>query len=257
MCNPRRVRVTATRELNEAWQREVTRTIEMRERVRGEARVRQQLDTALGTPTLRALESALVEDASWVEVDEGYRYDLEGGYVIYLLEERALEIVAVLEDDIVTTEQETRLLQGRVTAEISAEGEGRYYDDGWGGRTLEVGEKDAQAAAQRQLEEQSRAKLEQAGIEAESEVAAEIEAAARHKATERLQQQAGDRQTALAQQARQHLETVGLRGRQVFHQVLARAYRDAILAYARRHGAENIHCQEGEDVVEIEFNIQQ
>ena len=41
MCNPRRVTITATRELAEAWRQEVSRTVELTGRVAGEARVHQ------------------------------------------------------------------------------------------------------------------------------------------------------------------------------------------------------------------------
>src|SRR5262249_57039713 len=57
MCNPRRVRITATRELAEAWQREVTRSVQLRGRVVGEARARQALGDALSTPVRVAFEA--------------------------------------------------------------------------------------------------------------------------------------------------------------------------------------------------------
>jgi len=256
MCNPRRIRVTATRQLNEAWQREVSRTVELQQQVIGEARVRQPLDTTLGTPALRALESALATDASgWREVKEGYRYDVEGGYAIYLVDEQALEIVATLEGEVQTSAQETRRLEGLVNTEVSAEGEGGYYDDGWGGYTREFAQEQAQTAAQRQLDEIAHSQIQQAQNEAETQAAADIETAARTQAEIRLQQLAAERQATLSTQARQHLDTVGVRCRQAFHRVLATAYRDAILAYARRNGADNIQCSEENNMIEIEFNL--
>lgn len=256
MCNPRRIRVTATRQLNQAWEREVSRTVELQQQVIGEARVRQPLDTTLGTPALRALESALAaDDSGWREVEEGYRHDVEGGYVIYLVDEQALEIVATLPDEVQASVQVSRTLEGTVNTEISAQGEGRYYDDGWGGRTKKVAEREAQTAAQQELDNVSRTQIEQAENEAEAQAAAELEAEARTQAQAQLQQAASDRQDDLSAQARQHLNTVGVRCRQAFHQVLARGYRDAILAYARRNGAENIQCNEEGNILEIEFNL--
>ncbi|MEM7578406.1 MAG: molecular chaperone DnaJ [Cyanobacteria bacterium P01_A01_bin.80] len=256
MCNPRRIRVTATRQLNEAWQREVSRTIELQGQVTGEARVRQPLDSTLGSPALRALESALAdENSGWTEVEEGYRYDVEGGYVIYLADEQALEIVATLSDEIQVSAQASRTLEGSVNTELSTEGEGRYYDDGWGGRTREVAEQEAEKSAQQKLDEITRSQLEQAENEAEAEVSSEIEAAARTQAENQLQQQSTQRQAVLSNQARENLDTVGVRCRQAFNQVLARAYRDAILAYARRNGADNIQCSEDNNIIDIEFNL--
>lgn len=256
MCNPRRIRVTATRQLNQAWEREVSRTVELQQQVIGEARVRQPLDATLGAPALRALESALAaDDSGWREVEEGYRYDVEGGYVIYLVDEQALEIVATLQDEIQTLVEATRKLEGTVNTEISVEGEGRYYDDGWGGRTKTVAEREAQIAAQQELDNMSRVQIERAENEAEAEAARDIEAEARTQAENQLQQVARDRIAALSAQASQHLNTVGVRCRQAFHQVLARGYRDAILAYARRNGADNIQCNEDGNIMEIEFDL--
>ena len=256
MCNPRRIRVTASRQLEQAWQREVSRTVQLQEQVTGEARIRQPLDSTLGAPALRALESALAaEESGWIEVEQGYRYQVEGGYVTYLIDEQALEIVAVLADEVESSAQATTRLEGVVRREISVEGEGQYYDDGWAGRTREVGEKEAQRAAQQRLEREASSQVEQVAQEAEAEVLEAIESAARTQAEEQLQQKAAQRRALLSEQARQHLDTVGLRCRQAFHQVLAQAYRDAILAYARRKGADNIQYSEEGNIVEIEFSL--
>lgn len=256
MCNPRRIRVTATRQLNEAWQQEVSRSVGLQERVIGEARVRQALDTSLGGPALMALEAVLsAKESGWQETEEGYRYNVEGGYVIYLPDDRALEIVAVLEDEVQAEGEASEVLEGQVAEEITAEGEGRYYDDGYAGRTREVGEREAQTAAQTKAEQHAQMRLAQIQQEAEQAASVGIEANARRQAEARLQQAVQQRQTELAENAQQHLETVGLRCRQAFHQVLAQAYRDAILAYAKRNGASHVHCQEEGDVVEIEFSL--
>lgn len=257
MCNPRRIKVSATREIYEAWQREITRTVELTQQVAGEARIRQPLGDTLGRPVLRTLETVLADpESGWVEVDEGYRYEVEGGYVVYLTDEQALEMVAVLSDRIQATGEGTQQLRGVVQDELAAEGEGRYYDDGWGGRTREVGEREARAAAEQLLDETTQARILQAQEAAEAEAAQGVEAAARAQAEVQLQQRAAERRAALADEARQHLETVGLRGRQVFNRALGQAYRDAILAYARVNGADNIQCQQEGNVIEIEFNLQ-
>ncbi len=254
MCNPRRIRVAATRRLNEAWQREVLRTVSLSENVMGEARVRQSLGATLGGPTLRALELAMAaDDSGWTEVGEGYRYNVEGGYVIYLIEERALEIVATLADVVEARGDASEVLEGTVEDEISVKGEGRYYDDGWGGHTREKAEKAARTDAEQKLEEAVQAKVDEAKETAESQAAGDVEAQAHAQAEEHLLEQAAERREQLARRAVEHLETVGLRCRQAFHQVLARGYRDAILAYAKRNGAGGIQCHENGDVVDIEF----
>ena len=78
MCNPRRIRVSASRQIDEAWQHEVSRTVELSATVTGEARVRQPLGTELSGQTLRALEVALAApDSGWVQIENGYRMTVE------------------------------------------------------------------------------------------------------------------------------------------------------------------------------------
>ncbi len=244
----------ATQQLCEAWQREVTRSVRVSGTVTGEARVRQSLDATLGGPSLRALETALAnENSGWRQVPEGFRYDVEGGYVLYLVEERALEIVAVLEDSIQVSGEARQVFSGKVNEALAVEGKGEYYDDGYAGRTEERARREAQTDAEKKLQDAARARVKQAEEKAENAASSSVEAEARAKAEEQLRRQSEQRQAQLAARAQEHLETVGLRCRQAFHQVLAAAYRDSILSYARRHGAENIVCQEAGDTVEIEF----
>jgi hypothetical protein len=254
MCNKRQVKIIATQQLSEAWQREVTRTVQLSGRVTGEARVQQPLDGTLGGPALQALETALsAEDSGWRQTPEGFRCDVEGGYVLYLVDERALEIVAVLEDSIQVSGEARRELTGTMNEAISVEAVGQYYDDGYGGWTKENAHRQAQIDADKKLQEAARARAVKVQEEAESKASGLVEAEARSKAEEQLRQEAEQRRMQLAAQAQNHLETVGVRCRQAFHQVLARAYRDSILAYARKNGAENIVCSDAGDTVEIEF----
>ena len=256
MCNPRYVRITATRQLDEAWQREVTRVVSLQENVRGEARVRQPLGATVSRPALRALESALAGPASgWVESDEGYRFDVEGGYAIYHPDDQSLEVVAYMEAEVRAEAEARDVLEGRVTGEVTVEAEGHYYDDGWGGHNEASGRRAAEAAADQRLAAAARARVENEARETEARASSRIEAAARSQAEEELRRRAAERQAALAAQARRHLEIIGVRARQAFHGLLAQAYRDAILAYARQHQAEGVQCHDDGEVVEIEFSL--
>jgi predicted nucleic acid-binding Zn-ribbon protein len=256
MCNPRRVTITATRDLAEAWRREVRRTAGLRRRVAGEARVRQPLRASLGEPALRALEAAFASDeAGWTAVDGGYRRDVEGGYALYSTDDQALEIVAVLEDEVAAEATIAEVLSGEVRGQEVAQAEATYYDDGWGGRTEEHARQDAERAAKLRLDEAARVRVEQAAREAEAQRDEALRARAETAARAELDRSAADRQAALARQAAAHVEAVGLRARQQFHIVLSAAYRNAILAYARRHGAEGISVREAGDTLEIEFRV--
>jgi hypothetical protein len=257
MCNPRRVTTTLTRDLAEAWRREVTRTVAHRELVRGEARIRQPLEASIGAPALRALQLALAaEDSGWQPVEEGYRRNVEGGYVVYRIDERVLEIVAVLEDQVEAQGKASELLEGEVREQISARGESTVYDDGYGGWTEERGQQESRRIAEEGLERARRERLERAQREAEESRAAELEARADAAGRAELERLTQERRADLDRQAQQRLEAVGLRGRQVFYTVLGQAYRDAILAYVRSHGAQDISCREEGNTFQIEFLVE-
>ncbi|MDJ0837761.1 MAG: molecular chaperone DnaJ [Acidobacteriota bacterium] len=256
MCNPRRVEVTLTRSLSEAWERAVRRTVAMTDRVVGEARVSQPLDTALGVPALRALETALARGVpGWEEVEAGWRHDVDGGYVIYRPEERALEIVATRADEISAEGSAEEVVSGVVEEKLSTTTRGRYYDDGYGGRTEDVARNEATREGNRQLDRLAQSRVAGARESAEREHGDTVEARAREAAQREWNARAEERRAQLAEAARAHLEAVGVRCRASFHQLLALAYRDAILAYARRQGAEDISCNEEGGVVDIEFRL--
>jgi hypothetical protein len=257
MCNPRRIVVSASRDIAEAWSRQVTRSVALSSQVTGEARLRQPLDDSLGAPVLAALEALLDGGVDgWEETDQGYRHTVEGGYVLYDLEHGALEIVATLDDTVSGEASAAADLSGVLDEQLQTEQEGRYYDDGWGGRTEETARKEAEQAAQQALDEATRERLQAAGDQAEEAHAAELQAQAEAEARQHLQQAADERRAALAAQASRHLDTVGLRCRQAFNGLLAGAYRDAILAYARAHGADGLSCHEDDGVVDIEFFVE-
>lgn len=258
MCNPRRVTVTATREIAEAWQHEVSRTVTLSTQVTGEARVCQPLSNTLGTPVLRALESLLASGntANWQETETGYRHDVEGGYVLYDMDAQTLEIVATLADTVHAESTATRQVSGELRETFSTEREGHYYEDGFGGRTQARAETEAGNAAQQALDKMAQSRLDKVQREAEEAESPILHNQAQTEAQTQLTQTAQQRQTQLANQAEQHLDSVGIRCRQAFNTLLAQAYRDAILAYARHNGAENISCQEENDHLEIEFFLE-
>ncbi len=254
MCNPRRVTITATDELDEAWQREVTRTAQLSAQVVGEARVRQPLASTLSRQALAALELALAEDDGWRELDDGgFRHDVEGGYVVYHADGRELEIVAVREDQIEASGAVTETLEGTLRATVEARGEGRYYDDQWGGHTRTHAEQQAQEDAQARLADARRSAVEEAEQHAEEAASDGVQARAEAAAEAELERTAETTRAELEAQARERLDAVGLRCRQAFHRVLARGYRDALLAYARSQGARITTNRDDDGVLDIEL----
>ena len=256
MCEPRRVEVSVSRQVHAAWEREIERIAEAAQTVTGEARIVQPLDASVGELALLALRAALARGvAGWQAVEGGYRQDIAGGHVVYDPDNRTLEIVAAISETVTRTAGVRDVLSGVVDDEIRATGSAGYYDDNYGGRTRAHAESDARASADRQLDETLRQRIdEQAAAAArarDAALAARAEAAAREAAAAA----AAQRQAALAQQAAGELREVGARARLAFNRLIAGAYRDALLALARRRGvaAGAIRQSETDDRLEIEF----
>lgn len=256
MCNPRRIRVHATRDIADSWEAEVRRQVVRRGEATGEARVRESLSATLGAPTLAALAQVLGRTAGWERDGEGFRHALDGGYIRYLPGSRELEIVAQAVAEVEASGEASAVVRGELRDSLRAEGEGVHYDDNWGGITAADARRAAEQAAQRELDRQVEALLEAARDEADQARGAALDAAAASRADAELARRAAERGEALRRVAAGRLVSVGIQGRALFHQALADAYRDAILAYARARGAEGVVCREDGGVLRIEFEIQ-
>jgi len=256
MCNPRQVRVLATRELAEAWEQEIRRVATRRDQIVGEARIRERLGASVGAPALAALEMALASADGWQFDGDTYRHELPGGRVVYHLDRQELEIVAFATDELDVRGEASTVVAGEVAEQLSSEGVGRYYDDGWGGHTREAAEQIADRLAQDELAAQRDALLERARQELEARHGSALEAEAAARADVEFARLAAQRAAELRRDAQARLTAIGIQGRNLFHQVLADAYRDAILAYARSRGADNIACSEQDGVLEIEFELE-
>jgi hypothetical protein len=261
MCNPRRVRVTATRQVREAWEREVRRAATVSLTVGGEARIRQQLDASVGAPALMAMQLRLARGAEggcdgWVAQPDGaYRHDVEGGYVLYHPAERQLEIVATASATLTGTGVASQTLGGTLEADIEATAEAGYYDDGWGGHTEAAARREAEQAAARNADAGARQRLDAAADAAEQAADPALTAAAAADARRRLEARAELHRAELEQRAREHLAEVGIRARQAFHRLLALGYRDALEGLARRRGVApgDIDTRETDDYLEIDL----
>jgi hypothetical protein len=256
MCNPRQVRVRAARQLEQAWEEEVRRQVTRSAAVVGEARVREPLQMTIGAPTLAALTSVLDRTPGWEWDGEGYVHQLDGGYLRYDPVARELTIVARLTDQVEVVGSAGRTVSGTVSEVVEAEGQGTYYDDGYAGRTERTARADAQEAARAALDSAAAERVAQARAAAAAREGAGVEAAAAARADRALAEAGRSREAELAAAARARLDAVGVQGRNLFHAVLAGAYRDAVLAYARSRGASGVRCTETDGVIDIEFEMQ-
>jgi hypothetical protein len=228
MCNPRRIQVRASRRLAEAWDQEVRRQVTLHGQAVGRAAVREDLSGTVGRPVLTCLDRVLARTDGWREVAGGYRHDVAGGYVLYHSD----------------------------TGELEAEGSGRYFDDNWGGFTEERARETAAAEAQRALDQAAADRVASERERADAEAGTEIQTEAERQARASLDRAMAERGELLASAAAQELAAVGARGRSVFNPVLAEAYRDAILAFARSRHAEGVRTASNGGVLTIQFEVE-
>ncbi|WP_344447763.1 hypothetical protein [Acrocarpospora macrocephala] len=258
MCNPRRIRVRATRLLAESWDHEVRRSVELTDQVVGEARVRERLSRSVGLPTLTALARVLGRTEGWEEGEDGvFRHPLDGGVLSYDPDSRDLEIVARVSDRVRATGAARATVRAEIRDTVAATGIGTYYDDEWGGITEEDATREANRDAEVALDaaaETARAKQREQAEKAHGDVLA---GQAHRNALDTLAVLRGARERELADEASRLLTDIGADARALFHRALAEAYRDAILAYARTRRATGISSTEGPDgVLDIEFELE-
>jgi hypothetical protein len=256
MCNPRRVRVRATRELAHAWEQEIRRTVTRTGETTGEARVREPLADSVGAPALAALAGVLTRLPGWEEDEDGvFRHALHGGSLSYDPATRELEITARVSGRVTATGEAATVVRAEVHDTVEAEGVGTYYDDDWGGYTEETATRAAEQDLARALDAAGRERLAEETARAEERAGAAAESGAAARADGALSAAVEARNRELRAEAQELLIAVGVEGRNLFHQALAEAYRDALLAYARSRGAERLSVREDGGVLEIEFDL--
>lgn len=256
MCNPRRVTIRATRRLAEAWDQEVRRQVTLHGEAVGRCAVRHALDASLGRPVLAHLERFLERSPEWTPMADGYRNDVDGGYVYFDIVRHELEIVAEVREAIQASGEGTVTVSNTLDESAEAEGTGRYYDDGYRGLTEAVGREEAQRAAESALDAARALRRRQVEQAAEAVAEARVLEQATAAAQDSLSAAAARRRTELNQAASGEMSTVGIQARAAFHQALAHAYRDAVLTYARRRGAEGMRVSENDGLIDIEFEME-
>ena len=263
MCNPRRVRVQATRKIAEAWRAEIEQAATARGDVSSEARLVQSIGDLLPPRARQAFEQAMRVSAEWVWADGEYRRTVPGGYVAYRPDTGELEIVIELRVAIEAVGTAALVASGEVSDEVKATATGQWYDDGWGGRTKARAKEQAQAAADAKADELAAKRREALKFQAEEAARHELnlrteEAAREAKLTaeRQLTLQAAELRPDLDQRAYQQLEAVQSETLKGIFQLVAAGYSAALQAYAAENG-ENLVVTEEDGVIEIQFEVEQ
>ncbi|GID93441.1 hypothetical protein ACFQFC_16265 [Amorphoplanes digitatis] len=255
MCNPRRVEVTATRQLDEAWEHEIRRLSLVSATAVGEATVREALDDSIGEPTLEALVGVLERTEGWERDGDAFRYALPDGHVTYHVEDQELEIVVRLSAEVEAEAEAVATAGGRISETLTVTGQGTYYDDGWGDITEDDAARAAQADAQRLLDGGRRERLQAEAAAAEREHDRALTAEAGERARALLDERLRQRSERLRTEALRRLSAAGILARTTFYQALAQALRDTLVAYARANNAEGLTLSESDGVLNIQFEL--
>ncbi|MEV2271751.1 hypothetical protein [Nonomuraea africana] len=263
MCNPRRIKVKATRRIAEAWRAEIERTVTASGEAKGESRLVQPLRSMLGEGALRAFEQALGGDPRWEWVDGGYRMRVPGGHAAYQPGSGELEIVISLTEAVEAVGTAEKVLEGEVTDEVSAESEGRYEDDGWRGRTKERAEREARSRAEAKAAKLAAERAERLRLDAEeaarhsmSAEARAVEDEARRRAEAALAERTLSVGQDLGRRADARLAEVHRQTLKDVMQLIAASYAQAISDFAQQNNAENFTMVDADGFIEIQFEME-
>jgi FtsH ternary system domain X2 len=256
MCNPRRIRVRATRELAEAWEQEVRRQVTRSGQATADARIRESLADSIGGPVLAALTDVLSRLDGWAESADGtFWQELDGGRITFDPATRELEIVATASAEVSVTGEAATTVTTQVSETVEAEGEGVYFDDGWGGLNEDTAQRDAERNLAVAMDEALRLGRDRARQDTDTTVGESVRREAAARAEAAYGEAAAARSGELRQAAAERLLAVGTQGRALFHVALAEAYRDAIIAYAVSRRASNLRQSEQDGMLDIEFEL--
>ncbi|SDG78996.1 hypothetical protein SAMN05421505_10831 [Sinosporangium album] len=262
MCNPRRIRIRATRTIAERWSAEIRRTARVRGSVTGTARMSQPLASMLPDAPRRAFELVVARHPEWRQVGDCHLADVPGGRIAYWPDTGELEISVELSTEIEAEGEGVVTIGGEVREDATAEAEAFYYSDGYSGRTRSAARRQARQAAEAEADQRAaelaatRAAVAGELARAAGEGGEEAVEAARADAERRLDRQRARVADDLNRQAEEQLDDLHRRTLRVVFATVAEGYRAATIAYARANGAENIRESDEGGVIEIQFEME-
>lgn len=259
MCNPRRVVVRLAQDVREEWSRTVEERVTEHTDIAAEEVLETRIDLTaeLGDIALEELRALLAEgyggwqpdgDASTLALDNGVtlRYHPDSG---------VLQVVARLSETVEAAASGSSTASGLVAGAVEVEGQGRYYDDGWGGHTEESARRAAEHDAQRRLtqaQDHLRAEQQQAALEAARQQA---EAQARAEAQALLEEERERRQAVLRERLEAVLHESEEEVQAAIGALLGQTYRRALLRLTRENGGQVVQDRESDGTIDLVLRI--
>lgn len=262
MCNPRKVMIHLARSIEEAWRRTVEQTATATGKVQELARITAQiaLDAEMGDLALTMLERVLAGEVegfpAWTRDSLGhYRRNLDAVTLVYNPDTHQLSVEARLTELVSAEARAAAEASGFTVGEVAVDAVGRYYHDGWGGRTQERAVTEATAEAEQKLaaaledlhREQNAAAFTAAEVQAQA--AAQTEAQAALAAAQTAVR------TALRARLDMTLANAQEQVRDLMNRAVGEAYRQALLQLVLDNGGRVLMDETTGAVMNLELEL--
>jgi hypothetical protein len=248
--------------IEQAWRRTIEATATEDGAVAELARLNADvpLDAEMGDLALEMLARVLDGEFEGFEPwdrDSLGRYcrDLNDVTMIYDPDSHRLAIETRLSEMVSAEAQGAAEASGFTVGEVAAEAAGKYYDDGWGGRTKERAVAEAQAEAERRVAEAVEALHREQNAPAMAAAESEAQANARARAREALEARQAEVRAALHERMQATLARSEARVYHVMNRAVGEAYRQSLLRVVRENGGRVLRDEETGSVINMELEL--
>jgi hypothetical protein len=251
--------VRLAQEVREEWSRTVEEHVTEQTEIAAQETLETYIDLTaeLGDIALEEMR-ALLQDGydEWQPDGNTYTRALENGISLrYTPDSGHLQVVARLSETVEAAASGSSAASGLVEGQVAVEGQGRYYDDEWGGYTEQRARRAAEQDAQRQISrarEQLLAEQQQDSLDTARQQA---RARAQAEARARLEEETERRQAML----QEHLETLLRESEEMVQAaigpLLGQTYRRALLRLAHENGGQVVQDSESEGSIDLVLRI--
>ena len=262
MCNPRRVMIQLSRAIEEAWRTTVEQTARAQAEVEQTARITVDipLGDEMGDLALEMLERLLRGEfpdyAAWQRDELGqYRRDLGEVTLLYQPGSRQLLVEARLAESISAEVRAAAEVSGFTVGEVAVEAVAGYYEDGWGGRTEERAQAEAQADGARKLAEAVEALHRSRHADELAEAESQAREQAERLAAAELAQRQADMRNALRTRLQGIMANAQERVRHTVNQLAGESCRHALIHLVQENGGRVLSDERSGSVINLELEL--
>jgi hypothetical protein len=251
-----------TRAIEQAWQTTVEQAATATGEVQELARLRADipLDAEMGDQALQTMERLMREGwegaEPWTRDPEGnYRRDLGDVTLVYQPGGRQLIVEARLAETISAEARASAEAGGFTVGEVAVEAVGRYYSDGWGGRTEERARAEAQTEAERKLAAAVEALHHQQHADKLQAAEAEARARAERQAADELARRRDEVRLALRERLQATLANAQDRVHHTMNRLVGEAYRRTLIQMVQEEGGRVLTDERTGSVINLEVEL--